>query len=496
MYSSESSDIDEMMSILPLLLLQEEADRRRERNFRQFVPTTAASSVGSTNNNASLDNALLHLLETGRFSDVQFQVGTEGYCFNCHRSIVGGRSEVLAIAMQNRWTENRVENNLVLDKTVIRLPGTDVGSFKVFLKYLYSDKLDLSLGDENYMDLLLKVMSLSHMYQVDGLLQECVTQLNAKINVRTCWKIYKETRLIAPSLSEKCFKFLCDWQKLPTVPSEPPRKEIFEQLLLPLIRFPSMNLATFSKVIETKVLPLSEIRRLRRFIVNPNPRKRNTSIYSNVLRFTDIFPLKLSMYAKCISTTCKDNDWDSSHDNFMSLIDSHRAEFSIETNAPTTVYALTLHNARKWNYLNIQCPYNLKITFQIYVGQSVMHKEERSLMIGGPSTSTVMTRFVLREPFQMNPGLTYEFHVLYTLLEDDPGMANENESYEYDITWSAVTCDILKRKVGHGIVFKMNYKVEEDDEDDVEHDQTPRWIQSVDFTCKVSQNCQQLCTVS
>lgn len=60
------------------------------------------------------------------------------------------------------------------------------------------------------LDLLLKVMSLSHMYQVEGLLSECVTHLTHKINVRTCWIIYKESRLIAPSLAEKSFTFLCE----------------------------------------------------------------------------------------------------------------------------------------------------------------------------------------------------------------------------------------------------------------------------------------------
>lgn len=148
-----------------------------------------------------------------------------------------------------------------------------------------------------------------------------------------------------------------------------------------------------------------------------------------------------------------------------------------------------------------------------------MHKEERALMIGGPTTAGPTIPFVLREPFQMTPRVAYEFHVLYTLLVDDPGLINllsnivklsfngsfvtdmvdENQSYEYDVTWSASPLThTLHRKVGHGITFKMNYKVEdeEDDEGDVDHDQTPRWIHTVDFKCKVSQEHQQLCTVS
>lgn len=137
---SFSDDFDsaesEMMSLLPIMLYAEEESRRRSQNFRQFVPTAMpsltrpASTQSPPNGNANLNNTLLHLLDTGRFSDVQFQVGVDGYCFNCHKAIVGGRSEVLAIAMERRWAEN----SSVLDKTVIRLPETDVQAFKVFVK--------------------------------------------------------------------------------------------------------------------------------------------------------------------------------------------------------------------------------------------------------------------------------------------------------------------------------------------------------------------------
>lgn len=50
-----------------------------------------------------------------------------------------------------------------------------------------------------------------------------------------------------------------------------------------------------------------------------------------------------------------------------------------------------------------------------------MHEEERSVIVGGPSTAGSLVPFVLKQPFQMHPGRVYEFHVLYTLLEDDEG---------------------------------------------------------------------------
>lgn len=95
---------------------------------------------------------------------------------------------------------------------------------------------------------------------------------------------------------------------------------------------------------------------------------------------------------------------------------------SIETNTPTTISGLMLHNTKKWNSVGDQCQFNLRITFHIYAGQSVMHEEERCVIIGAQSYQGPLIPFVLRQPFQMMPGRVYEFHVLYTLLEDDEGL--------------------------------------------------------------------------
>lgn len=122
-----------VMPIIPLLYLAEEENRRRDRNFRQFYSTMSPSVQprnGDLPNDVALNKTLLHLLETGRFSDMQFLVGANEYCFNCHKAIVGARSEVLATAMELRWAEN----NVVPNKTVVRLPEIDVEIFKVFLK--------------------------------------------------------------------------------------------------------------------------------------------------------------------------------------------------------------------------------------------------------------------------------------------------------------------------------------------------------------------------
>lgn len=76
-------------------------------------------------------------------------------------------------------------------------------------------------------------------------------------------------------------------------------------------------------------------------------------------------------------------------------------------------------------------------------------------------------------------------------------MVDENETYEYEVTWNILPLrSVITRRIGHGIILKINYKVEGDDDDDGHHDETPRWIQLVDFKSKVSQNCQQLCAVS
>lgn len=53
-----------------------------------------------------------------------------------------------------------------------------------------------------------------------------------------------------------------------------------------------------------------------------------------------------------------------------------------------------------------------------------MHKEEKSMVIGGPSFGGSLIPFVLKQPFQMAPERVYEFHVLYTLLEDSAGLSS------------------------------------------------------------------------
>lgn len=125
-----------MSALVPLLYIAEETERRQEQNFRHFFsavsPSFPPELVINCDGSKMLDKDLLHLLETGRFSDVQFLVGVEEYCFNCHKAIIGGRSEVLATAMEQRWAEE----NVALNKTVVRLPETDVNAFKVFLKVL------------------------------------------------------------------------------------------------------------------------------------------------------------------------------------------------------------------------------------------------------------------------------------------------------------------------------------------------------------------------
>jgi len=77
-----------------------------------------------------------------------------------------------------------------------------------------------------------------------------------------------------------------------------------------------------------------------------------------------------------------------------------------------------------------------------------------------------------------------------------PDMVDENETYEYEVTWSVLSPIVVTRRIGHGIIFKINYKVEDEGEDDIDHDRTPRWIESVHFKGKVSQDSEQVGTVS
>lgn len=88
-----------------------------------------------------------------------------------------------------------------------------------------------------------------------------------------CVALVKYVRMTFYNFDTKRQTIFSSWQQSVQDPLEPGRKEMFEQMLLPLIRFPSMSLVAFSRVIGLNVLPQSETKRLRRYIVNPNPRR-------------------------------------------------------------------------------------------------------------------------------------------------------------------------------------------------------------------------------
>ncbi|OXA47577.1 Speckle-type POZ protein-like [Folsomia candida] len=105
-----------------------------------------------------LTGAMSHLFDTGLFSDVAFLVGKEKHRFNVHRMILGGRSPVFATMLEERWAQQQTRTDSDFrDKVFIRFQEYDVESFRIFLKFLYTDWLSpVNLG------ILLDLLKLAH----------------------------------------------------------------------------------------------------------------------------------------------------------------------------------------------------------------------------------------------------------------------------------------------------------------------------------------------
>lgn len=74
------------------------------------------------------------MLERGFFSDLVLHVGPTKYCFNVHKMVLGGRSEVFSTMLQSRWMDQGDSASYSDEKQVLSLPNHSVDSFRTFLR--------------------------------------------------------------------------------------------------------------------------------------------------------------------------------------------------------------------------------------------------------------------------------------------------------------------------------------------------------------------------
>ncbi|XP_035712167.1 uncharacterized protein LOC118437323 isoform X2 [Folsomia candida] len=274
-----------------------------------------------------LTGAMSHLFDTGLFSDVAFLVGKEKHRFNVHRMILGGRSPVFATMLEERWAQQQTRTDSDFrDKVFIRFQEYDVESFRIFLKFLYTDWLSpVNLG------ILLDLLKLAHLYEIPRLLRIVVDRVKEYVakcdpkSANDCLTIYKHSRHIDEKLGELSFQFfmkhvrlagqnnrylswdtetvrhilhqdvvdvrevdifkaLLNWAKCDGPSDDDKHSEkakVFPQLLK-MIRFPAMGIKDFgSEVVPTQVLSQDEVVKMFLHFSNPG---ENSTMYNTTPR--------------------------------------------------------------------------------------------------------------------------------------------------------------------------------------------------------------------
>ncbi|KYM89097.1 RCC1 and BTB domain-containing protein 1 [Atta colombica] len=140
-------------------------------------------------------NILKHLelaFDDPSTSDLKIQV--EGQYIHVHKAILKIRSTYFKIMFQHNWAEN--------NQNVIEHDQFSYVVYKAFLKYLYTDVIDLS--QENTLELL----ALANAYCENNLKKYCIQMIKQRIMISNAAFLYSITfKYKEEELEELCFKF-------------------------------------------------------------------------------------------------------------------------------------------------------------------------------------------------------------------------------------------------------------------------------------------------
>ncbi len=104
-------------------------------------------------------------MEEESFSD--FTIACGGLSFSCHKLVLASRSPVLKMILSNNSAEAK--------ESVLKMTDAEPGAVRVFLRYLYTDRLELPRESSTEGDLALaaNVLRLAHKYDVPLLAAKC-----------------------------------------------------------------------------------------------------------------------------------------------------------------------------------------------------------------------------------------------------------------------------------------------------------------------------------
>ncbi|OWF41276.1 BTB/POZ domain-containing protein 6-like [Mizuhopecten yessoensis] len=137
----------------------------------------------------SLNHCLDYLFTSGLACDVTFLIGDEKEKISAHRTILLSRSPVFYAMF---------EGNLAEKESII-IPDYTARTFSMFLRYLYTDEIQLTV------ETVTSVLSVARKYIVDNLVTKCETFLKDSLTTENVCLLLEEAHVYTEeSLKEDC----------------------------------------------------------------------------------------------------------------------------------------------------------------------------------------------------------------------------------------------------------------------------------------------------
>eukprot|EP00823_Brevimastigomonas_motovehiculus_P005607 TRINITY_DN4179_c0_g1_i1.p1 TRINITY_DN4179_c0_g1~~TRINITY_DN4179_c0_g1_i1.p1 ORF type:complete len:775 (+),score=229.40 TRINITY_DN4179_c0_g1_i1:61-2385(+) len=155
------------------------------------------ASEGGIPKSVLVNSRMGSLLQSGKFSDVIFTVGSKDdkKTFKCHKSILASRSSVFAAMFFHTWKESK--------QTEIEVTDLSPKTFATMLQMIYTDKCKLDA------DSVIEVLFAAKKYQVESLRQKCVKFMQADAGVQNACELF-ETNCGLLEEEEGIFAFIED----------------------------------------------------------------------------------------------------------------------------------------------------------------------------------------------------------------------------------------------------------------------------------------------
>ncbi|XP_060815883.1 uncharacterized protein LOC132907131 [Bombus pascuorum] len=160
--------------------------------YYAFPPVMHQPLIFHNDEEANIANSLRNAFDDPTTSDLVIQV--HGKPIHVHKAVLKIRCHYFRTMFQEHWVEN--------SQSIIEHEQFSYDVYKTFLKYLYTNEVDLS--QENALELL----DLANVYSENQLKRHCIQMINRKITVTNVAYLYSiSIQYSAKELEEYCFKF-------------------------------------------------------------------------------------------------------------------------------------------------------------------------------------------------------------------------------------------------------------------------------------------------